>query len=359
MGITVQVQDSKGSGRKGEVYERDEIVGPVVYTRDFASLESTIKPFTNELYGNDLAQDASFGGTPVRIHDGIDSVLWTGSQISGTKVTFNSTDRAQAGLQSVKVANPSVSDTWEFLKATPQSLSGYVGLTGYINIDKDWSVGDSVSIYGWDGALVGNEVFLEDYININLFDNWQFFTIPLSDMGLSAATVDSFRMTQVSKTGPAATWYLDEFMLQETGGNIRFSVRADQRQVFYVDALRFTFADNVTGSAALSYDKILGVTLANGITITLVKKGAPQVSAVYRSIGTFYSSGYDRSNISDDGTNTLITLELQLSIPIVINSLYDESINIDISDDLSGFLVAVAIAKGKSDMINTQGKLIR
>ena len=75
----------KTEGRSGES-------GLLVYTVPREQPIPKILPFINDTYGAAMNQNAAFGGTPVNIHNGIDSVLWTGSEPIGTKVTFDSTD---------------------------------------------------------------------------------------------------------------------------------------------------------------------------------------------------------------------------------------------------------------------------
>lgn len=54
----------------------------------------------NPVYGADMNVDVGFTGTPDKIHDGIDSVLWTASAISGTW-DFSSTTHAKQGVSTV------------------------------------------------------------------------------------------------------------------------------------------------------------------------------------------------------------------------------------------------------------------
>ncbi|HUU35357.1 MAG TPA: hypothetical protein VMW48_14935, partial [Vicinamibacterales bacterium] len=44
---------------------------------------SVVRFFSNDTYGADMNVNVAFGASPVGVHNGIDSVLWTGSAISG------------------------------------------------------------------------------------------------------------------------------------------------------------------------------------------------------------------------------------------------------------------------------------
>ena len=58
-------------------------------------------PFLNDDFGNQMNQDAAFGGTPDRIHDGIDTTLYTASSIVGIKSTFNDTTHVFQGIATI------------------------------------------------------------------------------------------------------------------------------------------------------------------------------------------------------------------------------------------------------------------
>lgn len=79
-----------------------KMAGAVVYAERILTFGPTLVPFLNDNFGIAMNQDASFGGTPDMIHNGIDSTLWTASNITGAKVTFNVDDtRAHGGIITV------------------------------------------------------------------------------------------------------------------------------------------------------------------------------------------------------------------------------------------------------------------
>lgn len=79
-----------------------EPTGVVVSTRSLKKYENTVKFFANSTYGVDLNIDASAGGTPEKVHDGIDSSLWTATDIvGGAKTTFDDSTHAYEGIITV------------------------------------------------------------------------------------------------------------------------------------------------------------------------------------------------------------------------------------------------------------------
>ena len=369
MTIPFEIEGSTANDGVGKVRvynpkydDRDGEVGLVVYTRERDRPSPKVLPFLNDTYGGALNQDLAFGGTPVDIHNGIDSALWTGSNIVGTKVTFNSTDTGTgwppAGTNSVKIDNPNAGDTWQFAKGSDQDLTSYSALSMAVYIDKDWTAGDSVSIYGWDvsgGAIVGNKVFLEDYIDETNFDVAQSAVIPLVDVGLAGLTVSAFRMQQEAKAGKAAKFYLDTIAIQETGGGAEFRVTHDPATRYCVNELVFTITDVLPGTLAsgagmlpLSYDQILGVgALANGINLRSVINGAVSFSGVFTTINDFLAVGFEIRNAISDGTNTSITLVQSFPDPlIIIGSTNLNFLSLTVSDDLSGLLRFSALLRG-------------
>ncbi len=57
--------------------------------------------FQNDEVGVNMNQNAAFGGTPDKVHNGIDSVLWTGSSIIGGKFTISNGDHASEGVAAI------------------------------------------------------------------------------------------------------------------------------------------------------------------------------------------------------------------------------------------------------------------
>ena len=369
MAIDVEITGpAKGNGIvKAEMYNpridgRSGESSLVVYTLNREQPMPKVLPFINDSYGNAMNQNGAFGGTPIDVHNGIDSALWTGSNITGAKVTFNSTDTGTgwppAGTNSVKIDNPAAGDVWQFAKGSDQDLTSYTAFSMEVYIDKDWTAGDSVSIYGWDvagGVIVGAKVLLEDYIDETNFDVAQSVAIPLVDFGLTGQTISAFRMQQETKAGKAAKFYIDTLAIQETGGGIEFRVTHDPSTRYYVNRLTISISDALAGVLAngagmipLSYDQILGVgTLSNGIILRSVINGEASFSASLTSISDFLSVGFEIKNALSDGTNTFITLEQEFPDPLIIKGANNLNfLSMTVSDDLTGLLKFSALLRG-------------
>jgi len=369
MSVEAEVHGTTQTGNvaKSRLYNPQEAgrfgdVGLRVYSSPAELMKPKILPFLNVEYGNSMNQNGAFSGSAINVHDGIDSALWTGSQITGTKVTFNSTNIGTgwppAGTKSVLVDNPAANDVWQFAKGSDQDLTNYSAFSMEVYIDKDWTAGDSVSIYGWNvsgAAIVGNKVLLENYINEADFDVAQSVSIPLVDMGLVGETISAFRMEQESKAGKAAKFYMDTLAIQETGGGIEYKISHDSTTRYCVNEFVITISDALAGTLAngagmlpLSYDKILGVSsLSNGILLKSVNDGVVDFSASLSSITDFLAAGFKIENAMSDGTNTSVQLVQSFPDPLIVKGATDlNSISITISDDLTGLLKFSALLRG-------------
>lgn len=309
------------------------------------------KPFVNALFGQNMNQDAAFGGTPIQVHDGIDSVLWTGSQIVGSSVTFNSTERPYAGSNSVKVDNPDVGDIWQFTAGSSEDLTGHSAITIRINIDKDWTPADSIAIYGWDtglSAMVGVVVNIEDYMSEGDFDVWQHIVIPLSTLSLEDESIDAIRMELLSKDVKAPVFYMDDIQIEETGG-ITFEVAPDVNKDFYISNVRLSIVNNVVGTAAKEHDDLLGLTLLNGITINRTSDGVERVGRNLQTLYDLYSVGFDKILLEEGATDSILTVEIKFDIPVILRSATGDTIALGINDNLSGYIQMSAIARGETN----------
>ena len=363
--VNVGGVDQDGSETEATLYNpksegREGSVGQMVFTRSADEPFPTLLPFINATYGNAINQDGAASGTPINVHNGTDNAYWTGSNVVGSKVTFDSTDTGTgwppAGTKSVKIDNPALNDVWQFAKGSNQDLTGYNSISMKIYIDKDWTSGDSINIFGTiGGVLVGNAVLVEDYIDEFLFDTVQTLSISLADMGLTGQTIDAFRMSQVGRHGKAALWYLDTFDIQENGIGIEFKTFHDSDDIYIAKSLVVTLGDalsatltNGAGITPLSPIKILGLTqLTSGLLIMIVSGGVTKFSGSITNLGDLQSIGFVTTNKWSDGTNTQVTLELEFSEPLVMrrsNTL--DYVSVTVSDDLTGLTRFNATLRG-------------
>jgi hypothetical protein len=357
MSTPVRIVDGNGSGNVARVHTRNGVAGQVVFNTDLVQFVQYSTLAINPDQGIEMAIDASFSGTPDLVHDGIDTVAWTGSNIVGSKATFNSVEQAHSGSASVKIGDPKVNDIWEFDKGSSFTPSNYLAMTLWVYVDSDWSIGDSVEIYGWDTGTVsqiGDAVLLEDYIDEFNFDVWQKAVIPLSAFNFSG-TFDAVRMELAAKDGKAPTFFIDDFQMEESGGLATFEMKPRNGEVFFVDTVTLTFIDAYAGTLAsnsmpnLSYNKILNVSsLTNGILLSRLQSGSTAFSATIRDLGDATKGGATIGDLYGDGTNAVLTLNINFSEPVRLDDGDDDTLTVSISDDLTGFISFTALAKGKT-----------
>jgi hypothetical protein len=360
--VILEGLDKNGAHRSPHILKRNGENGLVVFNEDLRVYDTTFLPAFNIDFGVEMARDFSFGGTPVKAHNGTDTSLWTASAISGTKFTFDSTDQnnTAAGTKSVKSNKAAVSDVMEFDRLSDLDLSAYTAVTLFIYVDNGWSgsSADSMILYGWDtgaGSQVGNSIRLEDFFNEVVFGTWHKLSIPLSDLGLEASTIDAFRVEVAAKTGAGPVWYLDDLQVEQSGTTTNFSVEAPRSTIYLVDSISFTFIDALSTALtdnsmpSLTYNKILGLDeLTNGIVFQRRRMGEILFSASIKSISDSVKGGGVLTNLFSDGTSTSITLETNFGTPIILDAREDDAIEILLSDDLSDLVSFTAIYKGKT-----------
>jgi len=325
----------------------------VVATFPYRTFENSIEFFTNPEYGADMNQDATAGGTPVKVHDGTDSVLWTASDIvGGGKTTFNSTDRnhTAAGTKSIKVDNSPVNDVFQLARGSDLDCSGYVSISMWINVDKDWKVRDDIEIYGWDNGTnqqVGDAVGLQNYFDYSSYDTWHKLTIPLTDMGALSfsATLDALRFRIADKEGKSPKFYIDDIQFEETGASIPFTLKAEKGTWLHVEEFTISMADAYTGVVSdgtmpsLPYDTFLGATLVAGVNYTRIQNKETKFSQTIKNLIEFIQlAGVEISGYGSDGTNTWLTLRVKHIEPIVLKAEDDDILSFTIADDLTTLL---------------------
>jgi len=321
--------------------------GLVVWTDKLHHGITAIRPFLSSTYGASLNQNVTVGGTPEIIHSGVaDSVAWTGSNVTGTKVAFNSTVRIITGTQSIQVDNPTLLDTWQFLRASTTALTGFETLTFNVNVDSAWTLGDVVSMFAWDSASalqVGDAVNINDYFDPFNFDVDQSVSIPIEDFNVGTDSIDAFRMTLTEKDGQAPTFYLDDITLQQTGAPASFFLRPDSGFIYTVDRIFLTFADDINisvtnGTAAgLSHDQIMGIaSLPFGLILRRIVDGLIVQTSIIRNIGDLMAVGGTVSDVVCDGTDTLVTMALDFTaLDLVLTSSTLDHMEVIVNDNLS------------------------
>ena len=355
MSIEVILGDGLGTGKKTSLHQHNGFIGPVVFTEEIRDLTPTMVPFSNDDYGQNLNQDASFSGDPELVHDGIDNVGWTATAVAGTNFVFDSTGRPNTGTKSIYVGGPNLGDTMQLSRGSSLTGSDFSSLSFAVNVDRRWSTGDSFEIYGWNsvsGTVVGSSVRIEDYFSFGSFDVWQTASISLADMNLTTANFDSFRVNYAAKAGQSAEFYLDDINLQAAGTNIiEYRVAPRTAKILRVHGVRITLADNISVALAngttvgLSQDKILGINeLSNGIILQWVKNGEVINNHILHNMRDFLHNGYDIRAAIDDGTNSSVTLQFDFPYPVALRPKTEDYLSLVIRDNMSGLLSFKAIA---------------
>lgn len=364
MTIGFRIEDGGPDGLQAQMHRSNGDIGLKVFNEPLRAWLNDNRFFENEDNGIALNQDASAGGTPIPIHDGEDTSLWTGSNVTGSDVTFNSTVRPRTGTQSVYVEGPNLGDTWQFAKGSSQDLSNVVSVTMWINVDRRWagSGAENVTFFGFDtgaGTIVGNTVNLDDYFSQNTNDVWQQLTIPLSDMGLTGQTIDSFRMQLATLLNTSPEFFIDDFDLQESGPPITYTLEPASQEALQVFGIDFTLVDALDTTLAsnsmfnLAYDQILGLSkLTTGITLSRIVDDEVVFSTTVRCLYDFMKISGKLQNVICDGTNTAITIRIDFSEPIELRGENLDKITIQIADDLTGLLEFNAFARCRSRTVH-------
>jgi hypothetical protein len=336
----------------------------VVATRPLKTYSPKTVSFAHDTYGIEMAQDAAYGAGELLIHDGTDTAAWTFSEPVGTKWIADSTDRAYDGTKALKCDNPNIGDIMQVINNVGPGddidmTGNYVALTMWINVDKDWAGGDSISVYAHvGGALVGNAVYLENYFASGSYDNWQYIDIPLTDMGIEASSIDAFRFeNEAREGGKSPKFYIDELTLQASGEPIDFEIEPDPGTWFHIKSFQTTFVDAYSADNAdstmphLSYDQILGMTPTVGFVREQYRenKANPVSRKRFTNLMDMLSlHGATITNHISDGTNTLITVTQDLPEGMIVTL---KSENLDrivyyIEDDFSQLLYFRVTASG-------------
>lgn len=323
----------------------------VVATVPYMDFQNSIKYFTNNTYGIDINQNAASGGSPEKIHNGTDDVLWTGSNITGVSVTFDSTNQNHTGggSKSIYINKASVNNVFQFAKGSDIDLTGYVSISFWVYIDNNWNINDSIEIYCWDtdtSSIVGISVKIEDYVNINTNDVWQKTTIPLTELEVEGATiVDAIRVQIISKEATAPQWYLDDIQFEETGEPLIYELKPDKETWLYIYNFAASFVDVTAGTLAdatmpnIPYDSLFGISPDTGLTYQRVISNEVQFSINLKTFMDFLElPNTIISGSGSDGTNTWAVLDVKHTEPIVLKHENDDRLRFIISDDLSGLL---------------------
>ena len=360
MPVKTLIIDPK-TGKQAALQDDGESNALIVATRSLKEFNNRPFYFITSEGSKDMNIAVTFGGTPAKVHDGIDSVLWTGSSIQGSSVTFNSAlqNHTAAGATSVQIDNAAVDDILQFAKGSNLDCTGYSAITMWVYVDKDWISGDSISLYGWDtdtGLQVGDAINLEEYFDFSTVDTWQKIAIALTDMGdVAISTVlDALRMrivTQAGIKGPKV--YFDDIQFEETGAPVDFTVEPRPGTWLYIETFDITVVDAYDTTLAsnsmpkIPYSGFLGVSsLTIGLQAKRVQGNIVMFSATFKDFIDFL--GLPKTQLvgcGSDGTDTWIKTSQEMAQPLILKSENADKFVYTVRDDLSGlkrFWISVA-----------------
>jgi len=331
--------------------------GLKVYSYDGSPLRYNYASLLNDTYGAAINQDATTGGTPDQVHDGIDSALWTASFIGGGgSWTFNSTAQAHTGSNSVDATGSNNNSTAQFDKGSNLTIANYVSFTGWIYIT-GWSTGGSrkdIEIFGWDtgtAAAVSSVLNIGDYVDTTLFNTWQKFSIPFADFAFTSATLDAVRIRTIDiGGGPPPNYYLDDLQFEETGSLLIYSAGPELEDTWEVTSFNLIMADAYAGTVtngtmqSIPWDGFLGVsTLSTGIILRIYVGGEIMDSYTFVDFIDIITQATKKEIISgSDGTNTWFRIDFNLDYPFTLKGDLGDRVEILITDDLSRLLLCKA-----------------
>jgi hypothetical protein len=351
MGLDAKISDGEGSKRKVGVENSTRYGnGLKVYTYTGQPTENDGAFYVNETYGADMNQDASVGGSPEKIHDGIDSALYTAAALTGTW-TFNSTAQAHAGTNSIDATATTNNDEAQLVKGANVTLANFVSFSGWIYLTGFDTRGTKhIQLYGWDtgtGLQVGNTINIDNYIDTTTFGSWQQFTIPFADFAFGSPTLDAVRFKTIDVgPGPPPNYYLDDLQWEQTGGSIIYAIEPDNSDVWEVNNIHFNFADALASTLTdgtmpnIPYNTLLGVSaLSNGIVIRRTQDGEVTFNANIKHFMDLITLPSEKTILSgSDGTNTWLRVEIKFPTPFTLDGKHGDKLEIILSDDLSGLL---------------------
>lgn len=340
------------TGVRAEVTENADKHSLVVATHPLKTYNNSIRFFLNDTYGAEMNQNATAGGTPVEIHNGTDDAYWTATAIAGTW-DFDSTDQAHAGTKSIDATDTGNNNIAQIAKGGDQDLTGYVSITGWVYLTA-WRGGNHIELYGWDtgtGVIVGNSVYIDDYIDTNTLGSWLSFSIPLGDLGLTDETIDAVRIRTLTANRPP-DYYLDDIQIEETGEPLVWTVEPDKETWLHIYSMNVTIADAYAGTIdtgssnivptmpSIPYNGWLGVSeLSNGVVYQRYQSGIiEETFSIKRFADLMTFSDASVTGYGSDGTNTWVSVSIKFTEPIILKEEEEDRISLILSEDLSGLL---------------------
>lgn len=344
--MTIKSRIIDGLGRKNDA-EVSNNNAVKVSTLRYYNYTNEVRYFLNPTYGFNMNINAS-SNLDELIHNGIDDIAWTGSNIAGTTVVFDSTTDPYAGSNHIQGTSMVNNTIFQLKRSSSIGTGDFLSITGYINLITLGNPTAEFYVSGYNtltSQIIGNEVSIFDYINTGNTGVYQSFNIPFNAMGLEDETIDAFRF-RVSLLSGTMTLYLDNVYLTSLGTGVgpqEYSLQPNIDETLIVDTLDWFIVDDydgVTGQNGvmkLEWDKILGETLSNGIIYQRYKDDEILFSINLKNISSWLIIPKTIvRNYASDGTNTMLNIHYNFSEPYVMTN--HDKIVLIAEDNMSGFV---------------------
>jgi len=341
-GVEAKVHTPTDSGH-------EEFPGLVVYNHSLETGTPLLEFFADNTGSVDQNINASGAGTLTSVHDGGDTALWTAAAVTGTW-DFASATQANGGSASIELGTRN-GDTASFTWPTSGdlSLNLYEAFRGFIYITSWPNSGNkdiTIQLY-LNGAPIGQEVLLSNYIDTSVQDSWQLFSIPISDFQSLSSAFDAVWISMVDAgAGSAPSGFLDDlaFVQAGTGGTKTFSITPPADEVWVVNRIKWTA---VATSSAIKYDEFFGLSgLTNGYQLSFKSRGTVVQTFVAKD---FYDMLQYPNVTAQIISGTTSIFELYYDIPQELQSLIgpqEQCIELTVRDDLSSMTKFRATMQG-------------
>ena len=319
---------------------------------------------TNEANGNNMAVNGAISGATDIIHNGTDTVVWTGTNLSGTNFIFDSTTVAHSGTKSVSAIDTVNNDVALFTRSAPLTATTYSSITGAIYLDA-WSTSGLKGVqlaFRLAGVVVSATVELGDFINTETTGSWLNFVIPLSAFSITGASVDELTITTVDVgAGPPPDYYLDDLTFTE-GAGITYTIEPVSENILRVHGISWTLV--TAGTLALSNGTVAGVSYNKFGTLTALTNGI-LTRRIQFNITRFTNSTTSNSDIIsgsnaelrtvwDDGTNTYMKFYTKFASAVDLVPDGNDRYEFVVQDDLSG-VVSLTVRADSSTLTRPDG----
>ena len=335
-----------------EVVNGEELNALVVANRPLKNFTKQAGFFENPIEGSNMNVNGSATGTPLLIHNGIDTVLWTASTIVGNATDFDFNDPAQnntlGGAFSIDCSNAEGGDQFQLLNTSDLNLNDYTALTMWVFSTGLWTLpGDGLDIILYNttsGTQVSaNTVNLDNYVDGSNTGVWQQAVIPIADFGITTP-FDAIRCTMTAGGSPP-NFFLDDVQLETEGAPISYEIQPKKNCWLFVEKITFSFVGPFDSTLLnnsmpnLDYNALLNIPeLTVGIRFSKVKDTEVLMSMIFKNLIDFLQySDVKIVDVGSNGTDTFLTIDLNFVEPILLKEEDADKLEIVISDDLSSF----------------------